>query len=388
VCPISTPGTTPGPGSDVPGAAPASAEAGTGGVSCSADEVDDHGRSPGKEPGGYLRETIEGQPDLARRLLTGLPEAARRLRGAGRVFVVGTGTSFHGALVGQYLLRSVGLDAWAVPAFEFACYPPHLTAEDGVVLLSHRGTKRFSQAALDRARRVTERRVVITGEGSPMEGPEVVPTVPQERSPVHTASHLGAMIRLAQVAASLATDPPEWAGQLDRLPAAIEAVVGLRERMAAVAARLNLDHTVHFVGGGPARATALEGALKIREAAYVAAEGHDVEGILHGPLVSLQPGQSAVLIAQPGPSLERTRELASALEDIGLTTVAVGPAAAAVTAAIRIETPLLDERLAPVTNVVPLQWLAYEASRRRGVDADGFRRDVAAYAVAQGRFTL
>jgi glucosamine--fructose-6-phosphate aminotransferase (isomerizing) len=350
--------------------------------------VDDHGQELGKEPGEYLRETIESQPDLARRLLTSLPEAARRLRGARRVFVVGTGTSFHGALVGQYLLRSVGLDAWAVPAFEFACYPPRLTGEEGLVLVSHRGTKRFSQAALGRARRMTERWVVITGEGSPIEGPEVVWTTSQERSPVHTASHLGAMIRLAQVAVSLATEPPDWARQLDRLPAAIEAVVGLREQMATVAARLDLDRTVHFVGGGPARATALEGALKIREAAYVAAEGHDVEGILHGPLISLQPGQSAVLIAQPGPSLERTQELASALDDIGLTTVAVGPAAAAVTAAIQIKTPLFDESLAPVTNVVPLQWLAYEASRRRGVDADSFRRDVAAYAAAQGRFTL
>ncbi len=348
----------------------------------------DGGRDAGKEPGRYLKETIEAQPAEARRLLADVPRAGQRLRGAGRVFVVGTGTSFHGALVGQYLLRSAGLDAWAVPAFEFACYPPRLTAEDGVVLLSHRGTKRFSQAALDLARQVTERRVVITGEGSPIEGPEVVRTVAQERSPVHTASHVGAMIRLAQLAAALGDTPPTWARQLDRLPAAIEAAVGLRDRAAAAVATLDLDHAIHFVGGGPARATALEGALKIREAAYVAAEGHELESILHGPLVGLQPRQSAVLIAQPGPGLERTREVAAALAEIGLTTVAAGPAAASVPATVRIETPLLDEPLAPIVNVIPLQWLAHEASRRRNVDADSFRRDVPAYAAAQRRFTL
>ncbi len=328
------------------------------------------------------------QPTEARRLLADVPAAGHQLQGARRVFVVGTGTSFHGALVGQYLLRSVGLDAWAVPAFEFACYPPRLASEDGLVLLSHRGTKRFSRAALDRGRQVTERRVVVTGEGSPIEGPEVVRTVPQERSPVHTASHVGAMIRLAQLAAGLGGAPPAWARQLDRLPAAIEEAVGLRDQARAVATTLNLDHTIHFVGGGPARATALEGALKIREAAYVAAEGHELESILHGPLVGLQPQQSAVLIVQPGPSLGRTREVAAALVDIGLTTVAVGPAAASVPATVRIETPRLDELLAPIVNVIPLQWLAYEASRRRNVDADSFRREVAAYAAAQRRFAL
>jgi len=49
----------------------------------------------------------------------------------------------------------------------------------------------------------------------------------------------------------------------------------------------------------------------------VAAEAHDVEGVLHGPLVSIQPGESAVLIAQPGTSLDRSRAVAAALEEIG-----------------------------------------------------------------------
>ena len=48
----------------------------------------------------------------------------------------------------------------------------------------------------------------------------------------------------------------------------------------------------------------------------------------------------------------------------------------------------LDEVLAPIVNVVPLQWLAYHASRKLGVDADSFRRDEPAYAAAQSKFTL
>ena len=146
---------------------------------------------------------------------------------------------------------------------------------------------------------------------------------------------------------------------------------------------------VHFIGGGPARATSYEGALKLREAAHrVSAEGHDVEGILHGPLISLQAGQSAIVIAQPGPALERTRQVTAALVKIGVRVVAVGPGSGVVDASWRVTTPEVDEVLSPIVNVIPLQWLAYEASLRMGVDADTFRRDEPVYAAAQKEFTL
>ncbi|HEX7140539.1 MAG TPA: hypothetical protein VF219_21995, partial [Vicinamibacterales bacterium] len=103
------------------------------------------------EPGSYLKATLESQPAELARLLDddSAARAAARLRGSHRIFLVGTGTSHHGALVGQFMLRSAGLDAWAVRAFEFANYPPAMRADDGLILLSHRGSKRFSRQALD-----------------------------------------------------------------------------------------------------------------------------------------------------------------------------------------------------------------------------------------------
>jgi glucosamine--fructose-6-phosphate aminotransferase (isomerizing) len=342
-----------------------------------------------QEPGAHLKATLESQPqELARLLADGsAAEAARRLSGAARIFLVGTGTSYHGALAGQFILRSAGREAWAVRAFEFASYPPAFREDDGLVLLSHRGNKRFSRDALDLFLGSGSRWVVITGLGSPLDGEGVVRTVEQEKSPVHTASHTGAMLRLAQIAVELGD--PRWKSQLARVPEAVAEAVGLREQVADAAAAISLDSTVHYIGGGPARATAYEGALKIREAAHtVAAEGHDVEGVLHGPLVSVQPDNTAVIVTQPGPALERTREVAAALGEIGCKVLAIGPEAGSVNATHRIETPLLDEVLAPIVNVVPLQWLAYEASRRRGVNADSFRRDEQRYAAAQSKFVL
>ena len=313
------------------------------------------------------------------------PPALSRLSGRSRIFLVGTGTSYHGALVGQYLMRSAGVDAWAIPAFEFVNYPPRIKADDGLLLLSHRGTKRFSQAALD-AFDNRDHWLAITGEGSPLRGPGVITTVAQERSPVHTASHTGAMVRLAQLA--LAVGSPPWEVELARVPDAIRAVLALRPQVIQAVGRLHLGRVIHFVGGGPAYATALEGALKLREAAYVSTEGHDVESILHGPLISLNAEDSAVVMAQPGASLERTAELTAALHEIGTPTLAVGPAAAGLTdTTARLETPAIDELLAPIVNVVPLQCLALEVSRHLGVDADSFRKE-GRYAAAQTKFSL
>jgi glutamine---fructose-6-phosphate transaminase (isomerizing) len=281
-------------------------------------------------------------------------------------------------------LRSAGVEAWAIRAFEFANYPPAFKADDGLVLLSHRGTKRFSQAALEGFNN-QEHWLAVTGVGSPLRGPGVIYTVPQERSPVHTASHTGAMIRLAQLAIALGSPP--WRAELASVPGALRTALGLRAQIIQALERLRLGHVVHVVGGGPAYATALEGALKLREAAYVSAEGHELESIFHGPLISVQSEDSVVMMAQPGATFERTFALAAALHEIGATILAVGPSSARINATVQLETPALDELLAPIVNVVPLQWLALEVSRHLGVDADSFRK-VGRYADAQTKFSL
>jgi glutamine---fructose-6-phosphate transaminase (isomerizing) len=348
------------------------------------------------EPGSDLEATLAAQPRELARILAddSAQRAAARLAGCRRIFLVGTGTSYHGALAGQFMLRSAGVEAWAVRAFEFANYGPGLRHDDGLVVLSHRGTKRFSKESLDAFAARSDRWIAVTGIGAPLEGEGVVRTVEQERSPVHTASHTAAMVRLAQVACALG-DPP-WRAALAGVAGAVaETIDRHRDAIAAAVAAIRFGPLVHFIGGGPARASAYEGALKIREAAHViSAEGHDVEGVLHGPLISIQRGQAVVLIAQEGKAVARSVEVARALTAVGASLVLVGSAsdeianAGDVVALRRHATPALDEVLAPIVNVVPLQLLAHAASRQAGVDADSFRRDEAEYAAAQAKFTL
>ncbi|TMD05762.1 MAG: SIS domain-containing protein [Chloroflexi bacterium] len=347
-----------------------------------------------KEPGAFLRAAIENQGEQAARLLADtepVAAAANRLQGVRRLFIAGTGTSYHGAMVGEHLFRAAGYEAWAVPAFEFSQYPPALRPGDGLIVLSHRGTKRFSMGALQHVSGLADRWIAITGQGSPLTGAGVVQTVPQERSSVHTVSHVGALVRLAQLATHASPDlHSAWAEAMEGLPARVQSVLeDSRDPIAAQAEQIRFDRGTFFIGGGPATATALEGALKLREASFVFAEGHEVEAVLHGPLISIDAADRAVMIAEPGPSLARTQDVAAGLSAIGVPFAAVGSAAAALDAAgWTFATPPLPEPLAPILNVIPLQWLAYFVSRRRGVDADLFRADNPSYAAAHARYEL
>ncbi|MDQ6711409.1 MAG: SIS domain-containing protein, partial [Candidatus Dormibacteraeota bacterium] len=285
----------------------------------------------GMEGGTHLRETIESQPSLVARLLqdeSAVTALAPRIEAARRIFLVGTGTSFHGAIVGEHLFRSVGRDAWAIPAFEFVHFGPALREDDALILISHRGSKRFSNQALEKFANHSGAWLVVTGEGSAFQGDAVTLTCPQEQSSVHTASHVGAMVRLAQLASSVATgDPAAWSPELRELPARIEAASHLRPAVADVVGELDLSRPVHFVGAGPGWATAMEGALKLGEASYVSTAAHELEGVLHGPILSIGGGQGVILVTAPGTTLARTREVAAALRAVGATLTTVGPAA-------------------------------------------------------------
>ena len=101
-----------------------------------------------------LYRSIHAQPEAVRALLAdwdGPAQAAEKLAHAHRIFLSGIGTSFHAATVGEYLLRYAGADAWALRSFEFVHYPRPLRADDGVIVVSHRGSKLHGNLALQRA---------------------------------------------------------------------------------------------------------------------------------------------------------------------------------------------------------------------------------------------
>jgi glucosamine--fructose-6-phosphate aminotransferase (isomerizing) len=117
-----------------------------------------------------------------------------------------------------------------------------------------------------------------------------------------------------------------------------------------------------FIGGGINQWTAAEGALKIREAAYVASEGLGVEQFLHGPSVALGANDRLVCLDGGGAWSARVTEIAQAAEESGVPVT-------------RIADEGLGERLSIFPLTVSVQRIALEAAETLGVNPDTFGRD-------------
>ena len=307
-----------------------------------------------------MRETIASQPGELRRLLSDdapIAPAAERLRGR-RVLLVGTGTSWHAASIGAWFLRAARVEAWAVQAMDAALSGPRPGADDGLILLSHRGTKRYTTDVVERARSAGAAVVSISARG--VAGADIE-TVEPERSSAFTASHLGALMRLAQLSVALGGD---LGGPLAGVPDAVAGIVDGPPIGVEPPAR-----SLEFIGAGPNQWTAAEGALKIRETAYVAASGLAVEQYLHGPSVAVGPGDALVALNGGGPGEERLLAVARGAESCGVT--------------VRlIEAKAVGELLSVFPLTAAVQRIALEAAESLGTNPDSFGRDVPARAHA------
>jgi glutamine---fructose-6-phosphate transaminase (isomerizing) len=300
-----------------------------------------------------MRATIWRQPDDLRTLLAdpGPVEAqAERLAGR-RIVTVGTGTSWHAANHAVWLLREAGVEATPVQAMDAALYGLPIREGDAVLVMSHRNTKRFSSEVLEQLRSQKGGPVVVIGgRGSP--GVDIE-TVEQERSAAFTASHLGALMRLAQLTRALG-------GALEGLedvPLAVEAAL---ERELAVEPPQRL---LELIGAGPNQWTAAEGALKVRETSRVATEGLSVEQFFHGPSVAVADDDTLVCLEGGGPAVERLQAVAAAAETCGARVHVLSETA-------------LPEPLSIFPLTVCVHRIALELAERVGADPDAFGYDV------------
>ncbi|HVA92547.1 MAG TPA: SIS domain-containing protein [Chloroflexota bacterium] len=357
-------------------------------------------------PNSALYRTIHRQPEIISDILERCSEEARQaanlVAGARRVYLAGTGTSSHAAVVGEHLLRSVGVDAYATTNFDLVSYPRPFGPEDVLIAISHRGSKQYGKAAIALAKETGARVIGLTGIGSPMEGPAVIlQTAPSEESSTHTASYIGNLTGLAMIACAVgAPGSASRTALLDglaRLPDVMRELLdredGVRPAAAALAARGRLV----LAGAGPNAVTAREGALKVKESSFLVAEGFELETILHGGLQPLEVGDVAVVVLANGPAVERSLAVVKALDMIGARVLVVADAAVAARVPAvegsayegRVVTfPSLPEVLSPLAAVVPLQLLAAFTADLRGTNADAFRADDPVYKAANASYAL
>jgi glucosamine--fructose-6-phosphate aminotransferase (isomerizing) len=332
-----------------------------------------------------LAETVANQGAVLRHALElDLEAAAAKLAGAERVWLVGTGTSEHAALLGAAMLTSAGLDGRAVSGQGFIVAPPRLGLGDAVIVISHTATTTFARQAREEAFAAGARVISITGEGKGW--PEAIEAAPPERSETYTASYLAALLVLARLAAELGGrepaaaqsgpintgngDPGAPAAALDAearrsaaaafdatslaaLPALVEAAAAEPTLIERPPPRL----TVLF-GAGPAAVTAREGALKLREASRVLAEGFESEYLLHGSAVPLTEDDHLIALDPDGDPTGLTAEVARAGEHEGIAVTRLAPP------------PDLPPLLAQLPLTARLQSLASDWADLRTVDPD------------------
>lgn len=328
-----------------------------------------------------MHDAIYAQPGALRLVARGneaaLAGAAARLRDLERVVLAGIGTSWHAALVGELLLaRAGGLGhrVRAFHSFDLKSYWPPPDERTGIVVISHRGTKRYSIEALAAARPTAGAGIVVTGRGSGegIVGADfVLRTVDQESSAAHTVSYTCALALLASLAAEVGEDGG-LRHDLEVLPDQVAFLLG-QESWEELAARYADRRHYWFVGGGPNAATACEGALKLNEAAYATTAGYSCEQFLHGPWAALDPADLVVLVAVPGPAHERAVAAGRAARAAGAPVLALAQEDDREIAALASEVialPPVPELLSPILAVVPLQLLVYHLAVHRGVNPD------------------
>jgi glucosamine--fructose-6-phosphate aminotransferase (isomerizing) len=311
---------------------------------------------------------------------------APQLAGAGRIFVVGVGTSFHAAQAGEYLLRAYagGVEAWGVHSFDFALYPPALRPDDWVIGVSHRGDTTYTVLALEVAHAAGCPTALITGTGFPERRPtfveHVFETVGREDSATYTVSYIGTLAILAQLAA---TAGAERAGErafddgflTETMPAIMHAALATEESVAALA-REHVDRRrIVFVGGGPAGINAPEAALKILESSYLAAQGMLVEQMMHGPFQAADPDDLFVVIAPSGPAQQRCLAFARQVVELGAALIVLSDGSVSELrehAAGWIDVPSVPEPFTVVSCLIPLQLFAYQLALAAGTNPDAF----------------
>jgi glucosamine--fructose-6-phosphate aminotransferase (isomerizing) len=329
-----------------------------------------------------LAETIAIQGRVLRHVLElDLGPALARLEGAGRVWLVGTGTSEHAACLGAAMLGTAGLDARPCSAADFltarrlgrgdstaaavvdgrpaggrrgadapAALGPRLGPDDALIVISHTAETAFARRIREDALAAGTRLLTITAEGKGW--PEAIEAAPPERSETYTASYLAALLAMARLAVALGGE--EWtAADLAALPSLVENAGVEPLPVAAPPGRL----TVLF-GAGPAAVTAREGALKLREASRVLAEGFEAEYLLHGSAVPLTAADHLIAIDPDGDPSGLTSALAAAAEREGIPVASLDPP------------PDLHPVLAQLPLTVRLQTLASRWADRQGIDPD------------------
>ncbi len=331
----------------------------------------------------HLDEQIASQPTAVRTLLEHITVPA--LDPNRPVILSGIGTSSHAARVAAYWITTLSagkIRPIAISAHDLALTFP-LHAQDQVIVVSHRGKKRFPTAALARARQTGALTVAIVGQGAPEpEADAVIRTCPDETSGTHTVSYVTALTALGTLVARFVGGKGEvLSTALKTVPDALAQTLEL-PLPSHLIDRLAQREPILVTGFGIDAITADEAALKIKEGTYRWAEGMEVEYALHGPPAACRASMGAISITPAIDDGGRTAALRMLLHELGLEALTCGQQDE------DLRFASVHPLVRPLVSIVPLQRLTAALAHKSGTNPDEIHRDVEPWASAMGRVIL
>lgn len=332
---------------------------------------------------------LEPHLDLKSRTirLGGISEAQRKtLATVDRILIVACGTSFYAGMIGEYLIEQLARVPVEVEfASEFRYRNPVIGPKSLVVVVSQSGETADTLAALKLAKE---------------SGAQVLSVVNVPNSTIDRESHIHlymnsgpevgvastkALTSTMAVLSVLAADLAKAHGRLNReeeldlfdklllLPSQMEAVLSYDSFFDEAAQTLKQFKGFLYIGRGVSFPVALEGALKLKELAYMHAEGYAAGEMKHGPIALIDKSMGIVVVAPDDHVFEKTLSNLEEVRARGGQVIAIGTGENKKLKDVSLHYLAIPEThwaLTPLLSVLPVQLMSYHVADELGYDVD------------------
>ena len=309
------------------------------------------------------------------------------MRSIKRISVIACGTAYHAGMVAKY-----AIEKWAkIPvdveiASEYRYRDPIVDKDSLVIAISQSGETMDLLMAVRHAKSAGARVLAVCNTNSstiPRESDAVLYThAGPEIAVASTKAFLTQIVavylislKLAQVRQTLTdTQVRDLYFEMLELPAKVEQILETIEPLRELTRKFVKNNTVLFLGRGIQYPVALEGALKLKELAYIHAEGFPGGELKHGPIALIEEGTAVIAILPTADEHALDEKMLSNIQEVkarGARVVVIAPEGAEVIGAEHvIRIPVTSALFQPVLATVPLQVFAYEIAVARGTDVD------------------
>lgn len=335
-----------------------------------------------------IHDTFRGRIalDPAEIHLGGLYKVLPNLIDAKRIILIGCGTSWHAAQVGEYLLEEIARIPVEVEyASEFRYRNPIINPDDIVIAISQSGETADTLAAIRMAKEAGAMVLGIcnvVGSSIPREthagvythaGPEIGVASTKAFTAQVTVLVMMALL-LGRKRGTLTQDQyKELIEELYKVPQKIERILENDTTIQNIAKRFKDATNFLYLGRGFYFPVALEGALKLKEISYIHAEGYPAAEMKHGPIALIDDTMPVVVIAPHDNTYEKivsNIQEVKARKGVVIAIVTEGDVTIKKMADYVIEVPQSNEAVGALLTVIPLQLLAYHIALLRGCNVD------------------